>query len=194
MTSATETKIDLKPAARRLVGGFSMIPLGWLKIIADELEPDEGVCLPAHGTCFKVDDSCDRRTIEKLLLPWIPTDLEDLAYFAGTICSDIEFSDYKVDHHPLEKLGDASNVRSQLEPAYDVEKLREDIKWEWCRIHDEECQLDDDGWQKVGKTGLIAREFDGHLILAINGGGYDFYDAHWIPLYRELGYSWHEGA
>jgi hypothetical protein len=35
------------------------------------------------------------------------------------------------------------------------------------------------------------KEFDGH-ILAIDGGGYDFYEAHWVPLYLALGLKWHE--
>lgn len=34
-------------------------------------------------------------------------------------------------------------------------------------------------------------DFDG-AILAIDGGGYDFYDQHWIPLYLSLGFKWHE--
>lgn len=34
-------------------------------------------------------------------------------------------------------------------------------------------------------------DFDGH-ILAIDGGGYDFYEAHWVPLYLALGLKWHE--
>ena len=36
MTTAPETKIDLKPAAQRLVGGFSMIDTRWLAVIAKE--------------------------------------------------------------------------------------------------------------------------------------------------------------
>jgi hypothetical protein len=35
------------------------------------------------------------------------------------------------------------------------------------------------------------QEFDGH-ILAIDGGGYDFYESHWVPLYLALGLKWHE--
>lgn len=30
------------------------------------------------------------------------------------------------------------------------------------------------------------------LLLAIDGAGYDFYEAHWVPLYEWLGYHWHE--
>jgi len=34
-------------------------------------------------------------------------------------------------------------------------------------------------------------DFNGH-ILAIDGGGYDFYSAHWTPLYLALGLDWHK--
>lgn len=34
------------------------------------------------------------------------------------------------------------------------------------------------------------RDFDGY-ILAIDGGGYDFYHEHWIPLYLALQLEWH---
>ena len=30
------------------------------------------------------------------------------------------------------------------------------------------------------------------ILLAVDGAGYDFYEAHWIPLYEWLGYEWHE--
>jgi hypothetical protein len=29
-------------------------------------------------------------------------------------------------------------------------------------------------------------------VLGIDGAGYDFYEAHWIPLYEERGLRWHE--
>lgn len=30
------------------------------------------------------------------------------------------------------------------------------------------------------------------IFFGINGAGYDFYDAHWIPLYKARGLQWHE--
>lgn len=35
------------------------------------------------------------------------------------------------------------------------------------------------------------QDFDG-LILTIDSGGYNFYDAHWIPLYHAMDIKWHE--
>jgi len=70
-----------------------------------------------------------------------------------------------------------------------------------ANIGDLLCELrvesDDDatfaaaGWQEVARTGILAREFDGELLLGIHGAGYDFYEAHWSGLYDALGYRWH---
>ena len=57
-------------------------------------------------------------------------------------------------------------------------------------VTDEEDDLY--GCQEVGQTGIYAFDVDGHLVLGINGAGYDFYEHHWIPLYEALGYGWHE--
>lgn len=32
----------------------------------------------------------------------------------------------------------------------------------------------------------------GSLMLGVNGAGYDFYEAHWIPLYEKRGLLWHD--
>ncbi len=53
---------------------------------------------------------------------------------------------------------------------------------------------DDDmnGAKVVEETGIYAFYIDDELVLGINGAGYDFYEAHWIPLYEALGYNWHD--
>ena len=32
----------------------------------------------------------------------------------------------------------------------------------------------------------------GQILLGIDGAGYDFHDAHWIPLYEKRGLQWHD--
>ena len=47
---------------------------------------------------------------------------------------------------------------------------------------------------KAAACGFLVYEpadFQGH-ILAIDGGGYDFHEAHWVPLYLALEFKWHE--
>ncbi|MEZ6128961.1 MAG: hypothetical protein R3C59_09780 [Planctomycetaceae bacterium] len=56
---------------------------------------------------------------------------------------------------------------------------------------DDLIRLASDGWQSVADTGVLVREFDDELLLGIHGAGYDFFEAHWVPLYDALGYQWH---
>ena len=48
------------------------------------------------------------------------------------------------------------------------------------------------GSQEVKNTGIYAFKVADELVLGINGAGYDFFDAHWIPLYEALGLQWHD--
>jgi len=57
----------------------------------------------------------------------------------------------------------------------------------------------DEDWVKrnaeqiADKCGFLVYECDEvGLILGIDGGGYDFYEQHWLPLYRLRGLEWHE--
>lgn len=55
----------------------------------------------------------------------------------------------------------------------------------------ERQRLVDGGWRVIPKTGLFAFELDGFLLLGIDGIGYDFFEAHWRPLYDLLKLEWH---
>lgn len=54
--------------------------------------------------------------------------------------------------------------------------------------------LDDAGVQLMADCGFRIYESDdfGGYIFGIDGAGYDFYDAHWIPLYKARGLRWHK--
>ena len=58
-----------------------------------------------------------------------------------------------------------------------------------------------DSWWLEEKDGLAAmarcgfriyRQEDYGYIFGIDGAGYDFYEDHWIPLYKERGIQWHD--
>lgn len=76
-----------------------------------------------------------------------------------------------------------------VEPL-DVEKIKRLLRT--IAYDDEDAPEEVWGLQEVGETGIFAWEVDGELLLGINGAGYDFYEAHWTPLYEALGYKWHE--
>ena len=61
---------------------------------------------------------------------------------------------------------------------------KEWIDAEWIKRHAKEI---------YEKTGFIVYDTDElGVYLGVNGAGYDFFDAHWIKLYRLRGLKWHE--
>ena len=73
--------------------------------------------------------------------------------------------------------------------------VAESVKQHFCEdiycADDDRQRLIDSGWSYIPPTGLFAREIDGFVVLGIDGLGYDFFVAHWEPLYDLLGYKWH---
>jgi len=53
-------------------------------------------------------------------------------------------------------------------------------------------------WNAVGQVAaqcgfeVYESPMFGGYVLSIDGGGYDFVDAHWVPLYLAMGLLWHE--
>ena len=73
----------------------------------------------------------------------------------------------------------------------DVDGIQRLFKTIECDDDGDLQELRDAGWHAVGDTGILAIYFEDELLLGINGAGYDFYEAHWAPLYQALGYHWH---
>jgi hypothetical protein len=182
MTKTAE-QTAIENAARRLVNGFSSIPADWALRVAEYIDGDECVPLPMWGTLFKVEDSCDERKIRELMRPIGPhgcETIEDLIDF-------VEEEGLSIDLAPLRALADAAD-----DDSADLEDLQREVSDAWGENGTEDYWLSAAGWENVGDTGIIARKFDGHLLLGINGAGYDFYESHWISLYQALGYKWHQ--
>ena len=172
---------ELEHAIRRLVEGFDNIPQSWAALVAEHLDKDEFVPMPIWGTLFKVSNM-DQGNIEKLIAEHdVPTGAVELIEWAEERGIEIEESEMK-----LLALAAANDDEDR-----ELEMIRDGIIDSWYDSGEEDAQLSMGGWRSVGSTGLLAREFDGMLLLGINGAGYDFYDSHWRRLYEELGYSWH---
>lgn len=62
--------------------------------------------------------------------------------------------------------------------------FEEGFDTEWCR----------DNLETVANCGFRIYEYEptGDIIIGIDGAGYDFYEAHWIPLYKARGLKWHD--
>jgi len=64
--------------------------------------------------------------------------------------------------------------------------------WTFSSIHDQRW-LENGGLEKMINCGLcVFEQEDFGYIFGIDGCGYDFYEDHWIPLYKERGLSWHQ--
>lgn len=68
--------------------------------------------------------------------------------------------------------------------------------WNTLWMADDWCDEDwiDHNRELVASCGftIIENREEGWLLLGIDGAGYDFYEAHWIPLYEARGLRWHE--
>ncbi len=73
----------------------------------------------------------------------------------------------------------------------DVRRMEQLCRTIECEDDADLQALRDAGWREIADTGVLAVYFEDELLLGIHGAGYDFYEAHWTPLYLALGYSWH---
>ena len=48
------------------------------------------------------------------------------------------------------------------------------------------------GLQAMADCGFRVYEIEEGYVFGIDGAGYDFYEAHWIPLYKARGLKWHD--
>ena len=75
----------------------------------------------------------------------------------------------------------------------EVEKVDDDYFPMWNTLW-EFPNIDEDDAELVAKCGFEMYELteDGTILIGINGCGYSFYEAHWLPLYDAKGMCWHD--
>ena len=65
--------------------------------------------------------------------------------------------------------------------------------WSFKNPCDEYWMESYDGIKKMSECGFrVYRNEDWGYFFGIDGAGYDFYDAHWIPAYKARGLRWHD--
>ena len=81
----------------------------------------------------------------------------------------------------------------------DFHVLRDDLlpmwgtMWSFGDALDDDWLEEDDGIQKMSDCGFrIYYHEEWGYFFGIDGAGYDFYEAHWIPLYKARGLRWHD--
>ncbi len=64
--------------------------------------------------------------------------------------------------------------------------------WSFDNSLDRVWLEDPDNLQKMANCGFRIYESEDYgYLFGIDGAGYDFYEAHWIPLYKARGLKWH---
>ena len=65
--------------------------------------------------------------------------------------------------------------------------------WSFSEPLDDWWLEEKNGLEAMARCGFrIYRQEDYGYIFGIDGAGYDFYEDHWIPLYKERGIQWHD--
>lgn len=206
MTTATQTKMDrfIEEAARRLVSQFSNVDGDMVRAKFEEETKGDPFAQPMWSTLFKVEDGCDRSNIQKLMRSLMPDDemsaigciidngidLDLSKFYTCDQCGEgIAFEAQAV--YDAGESGPENPCHPEAGLTVDEPALVDAARDAWADQSDDNYFLASCGWQDVGGTGILAIEVDGDLFLGVNGAGYSFYDSHWIPLYKALGYSWH---
>ena len=130
----------------------------------------------------------------------------DNIYVYG-LAQNIENGEYEMvqGHHEVEAIDDGivtfvvDGVKFELEESeYDVE--RDDIlpmwgtMWSFGEMLDDEWVLEN--LETMSSCGFrIYQDLEtDDIYFGIDGAGYDFYEAHWIPLYKARGLKWHSAT
>jgi hypothetical protein len=170
----------LQKAVQDFKRDFNTVPAEWARLAALHIDNDEIYAMPMWGFVFMPDGTL-AGMIERLLTHPVPEDATGIIEFAETNGLDLDESEMKLL---------ALAASDDEDHADEIEKIRQNVIQAWHESED--ALLASYGWQDVGTTGFIAREIDGNLVLGVNGAGYSFDEAHWMPLYLALGFKWHE--
>lgn len=103
------------------------------------------------------------------------------------ICTDCggEFSEYEENGCPLCGSSDFSEIE------HDSWLPMWGIMWTFSNRLDEEWARDN--LDEMARCGFRIFESDElGIFFGIDGAGYNFYEAHWIPLYKARGLQWHD--
>lgn len=170
------SKLSIQDAARRWIDTFDHVPASVLEKMA-EADPDmyhyDSDSLRLVGGPRIVCDGCERDYEGPSTL----SELRDRAKQGrGVPCPwcDLNPGDQWIRGYPSHAFPVAWST---------LFAPRESLDCEWVLEHAEE----------VAKLNLyVFQSEDYGCLLGIDGAGYDFHEAFWIPLYRLRGLKWHD--
>lgn len=174
--------MTVSEATHRWVAEFSRFPQDMIsKLMSMEVDSWREVTKPTVGN--------------QVYLFSIPTEDHDGNEYEGSD-QEGEIIEVLKDDGILVELNDGTVV---LVEDSEFEVHRDDFlpmwgtMWQFGDSCDDYWLSDDDGLQLMSDCGFRIYEHDewGYFF-GIDGAGYDFYEAHWIPAYRKRGLKWHD--
>lgn len=169
--------MTIEEAARKWVGEMNAIPYGMIeKLMSIEDDDIREVTEPAVG---------DRVYVFNLPEEYAGNDdegeVEDILH---------EENVYVI------KLDDGTSVkvcRNDFEVEYYSALPMWGTLWMFGDSADDWWLEEGDGIKKMSECGFrVYKSEEFGYFFGIDGAGYDFYEAHWIPLYKARGLKWHD--
>lgn len=161
--------MTISEAAHAWVGEMNAFPYSMIKtLIAADPDSWTEVTMPAVGNRVYVYD----RQSE------------------GEITEAFANGKYRVD---VDRGGDFTVSADEFELVQDTTLPMWGTLWSFGDSCDDWWLSDDGGIKKMSECGFrIYEHEEWGYFFGIDGAGYDFYEAHWIPLYKVRGLQWHD--
>lgn len=185
----------IKEATQAWVNGMNAIPQPLLEKAYPHMDEDglyEITPTPMKWECDTCGEEFSNEEIVEL------QEKEHINKYDNIICPSCfekekaEFEDGNEDEDEEFSLDDCTSYIEEVEDYDNREYGLPMWGWLWNpESIDEEWILDNK--EKVAECGFRIYESDEvGVLLGIDGAGYDFYDSHWIPLYKARGLKWHK--
>ena len=174
-------------ATREWVKEFNAFPESMIEIIASHTEDFTEVTLPSVGDRVYHYDTGDYGEI--VAIQHSPD--EEISDDYKDCCSDTDTYDIELDNGDTlyrQSIDDFEVDRYEVFPMWGT-------MWQFNDSCDDYWLEECNGLQAMSECGFrIYHSDEFGYFFGINGCGYDFYEAHWIPLYEARGLKWHKGS
>ena len=169
--------MTIKEATERWVYEFNKFPQDMIqKLMESDIDSWNEVTKPSYGSRVYVFN--------------LPENCEDCSMYGEIEKYLKETNKYRI------RLDNGSGVEVE-EDDFEMENYCDlpmyGYMWQFDDSADDYWLEELDGIQKMSDCGFRIYENDEWgYVFGIDGCGYDFYEAHWIPLYKERGLRWHD--
>ena len=172
--------MTIREAAEKFVGEMNCYPRDMVEVLSQHGGEWEEVTMPSIGDRVYVNDMREDYDTDE-------NSGEIIGILHASESTEKGFYEIKLDDGTI-----VNAPAGAFEVEYDdwlpmwgwMWSFKDDIDDEWLEDHN--------GIQLMSECGFrIYHSESWGYFFGIDGGGYSFYDEHWIPLYRARGLHWH---